>query len=72
MARIIEKLRSLPEQVRVNALGRVLGVSGNTVRRWAEAGLLPKPVRIGPKSTLFSRDEVLAHLLQLEALPSAS
>src|SRR5262249_5171618 len=51
-----------PERLNAKELGKFLGVSGLTVRRWAERGLLPAPLRLGKRFILFSTAAVREHL----------
>jgi excisionase family DNA binding protein len=47
------------ELLTVTEVAQVLRVSADTVRRWAEKGLLPPPLRVGPKrERLFVRSEL--------------
>jgi predicted DNA-binding transcriptional regulator AlpA len=48
--------------VRANRLAAMLDVSVATVWRWAAAGHLPAPHRIGPGVTAWRLDEVEAAL----------
>jgi len=40
------------------AVAKHLGVSHNTVKRWAQAGVMPKGRRLGPRLLKWSRKEI--------------
>lgn len=60
----LPNLDTLPASAMLSAsdLAGLLGVSLNTVWRWAKAGRLPAPVRIGPNVTRWKAGEVRATL----------
>jgi predicted DNA-binding transcriptional regulator AlpA len=41
---------TLPEVIRPAALARRLGVSRGTIRNYVSKGILPRPIRFGPKT----------------------
>jgi predicted DNA-binding transcriptional regulator AlpA len=49
-----------PPQVNASKLAGWLGVHRLTVLRWAESGILPQPVRMGPKTIRFDTAAVRA------------
>jgi len=62
-----ENLDTLPASAMLSAadLAGMMGVSLNTVWRWAKAGRLPAPLRIGPNTTRWKAGEVRAALDRL-------
>lgn len=55
-----------PRYARANRLAAMLDVSVATVWRWAGAGRLPAPHRLGPGVTAWRLDEVEAALERAE------
>ncbi len=47
---------------RAAELAEKLGVSRATVWLWAKAGRLPKPVKLGPRVTVWREEDVMAAL----------
>lgn len=47
-------------------LGRAVGVSPETIKQWADAGLFPKPIQLGRRLRWVTA-EVVAYLEQQEA-----
>jgi predicted DNA-binding transcriptional regulator AlpA len=47
-----------PAEVNAATLARWLGVSPSTVTEWAKRGMLPEPLRLGPKIIRFNVAEV--------------
>lgn len=62
-----ENLATLPPSAMLSAadLAGMMGVSLNTVWRWAKAGRLPAPRRIGPNTTRWMAGEVRAAIDRL-------
>ena len=40
------------------SLARLLNVSPSTIYRWSKNGQIPKPVSLGPNTTVWFRDEI--------------
>lgn len=59
-----DKKPAPPEWVRDLEVAERLGVSRDTVWRWAKAEILPSPRRLGPRSTRWLWSEVEAHLAE--------
>jgi predicted DNA-binding transcriptional regulator AlpA len=51
-----------PERVKAPFLAACLGVSRNTIMKWVGLGLLPEPIRLGPRTHWFETREVRAAL----------
>jgi predicted DNA-binding transcriptional regulator AlpA len=51
-------MRNIIEFVRPAQVWHELGISPATGWRWVDLQLLPKPVKIGPNSTAFIREEL--------------
>ena len=51
---------ALVQQLTVLEVGKALGVSPATVWRWAKAGRIPQPRKIGENSTRWDSQEVRA------------
>lgn len=43
-------------------VSEALGVSVPTIWRWAREGVLPAPVKLGPKVSRWPSDEIAAHI----------
>lgn len=50
---------ALVQQLTVLEVGKALGVSQATVWRWAKAGRIPQPRKIGENSTRWDSREVM-------------
>lgn len=50
------------QHVRARELAKMLSISRATLRRLVDSGHLPKPVRLGPRTVLWSVDEINAWL----------
>jgi predicted DNA-binding transcriptional regulator AlpA len=37
---------------------RLVGISDSTTKRWARAGIGPQPIKVGPRTIRYRRDEV--------------
>lgn len=46
------------QYIRAKELAKILSISRVTLWRWANSGHLPKPVHIGPRTVLWSVDEI--------------
>ena len=55
-------LHSKPLAVGVTALAHRLGLSATTIRNWVDAGILPPPRRVGPRSQRWLVCEIEAWL----------
>ncbi len=42
------------EYLTAEELGRLFGMSGDTVRRWTDEGILPPPIRFSSRSVMYS------------------
>ena len=51
---------ALAQQLTVLEVGKALGVSPATVWRWAKAGRIPQPRKLGANSTRWDSQEVRA------------
>ena len=51
----------------VQDVARIFAVSARKVWRDVSAGILPKPFKLGPKSTRWSENEVLEHVEKIKA-----
>ena len=51
-----------PILLREGDLARELSIDAATLRRWAKAGVFPRPVKLGPGSSRWRSDEVMAYL----------
>jgi predicted DNA-binding transcriptional regulator AlpA len=49
-----------PPYVNASQLARWLGVHRLTVLKWASSGILPRPVRMGPRTLRFDTEAVRA------------
>jgi predicted DNA-binding transcriptional regulator AlpA len=47
-----------PSRANAQQLSRWLGRSPWTLRRWAAAGIMPAPIRLGPKSIFWDTETV--------------
>lgn len=66
MATRINSLDTLPDSARVSdrEIAQLVGVAPATVWRWAKAGVLPQPQRIGIRCTRWNLGEVRKALAQ--------
>jgi DNA-binding transcriptional MerR regulator len=53
---------STPGLIRARAAAERLDVSTSTLKRWSEQGILPEPVRLGPRGDRFYRLADIDHL----------
>ena len=58
---------ALVQQLTVLEVGKALGVSPATVWRWAKAGRIPQPRKIGENSTRWDSREVQAAIQKTAA-----
>ena len=58
---------ALAQQLTVLEVGKALGVSPATVWRWAKAGRIPQPRKIGENSTRWDSQEVQAAIHKMAA-----
>lgn len=60
MASRINTIDALPDSARVSdrEIAQLVGVAPTTVWRWAKAGILPQPQRIGIRCTRWNLGEV--------------
>lgn len=58
---------ALVQQLTVLEVGKALGVSPATVWRWAKAGRIPQPRKIGENSTRWDSREVQAAIQKMAA-----
>lgn len=43
-------------------VSEALGVSVPTIWRWARAGIIPAPVKLGPQTSRWSSEEIANHV----------
>lgn len=55
-----------PKLASAAELARWFGVSPRTVMNWANAGILPRPIRISPRKLAWRTEEVREALRRLE------
>jgi len=48
------------------SLARLLNVSPSTIYRWSKNGQIPKPVSLGPNTTVWFKDEIEKWLIELK------
>tara|TARA_B100000886_G_C20167392_1_gene384619 strand:+ start:389 stop:601 length:213 start_codon:yes stop_codon:yes gene_type:complete len=48
------------------SLARLLNVSPSTIYRWSKNGQIPKPVSLGPNTTVWFKDEIEKWLNELK------
>ena len=58
---------ALVQQLTVLEVGKALGVSPATVWRWAKAGRIPQPRKIGENSTRWDSRELQAAIQKMAA-----
>ena len=58
---------TLAQQLTVLEVGKALGVSPATVWRWAKAGRIPQPRKIGENSTRWDSREVQTAIQKMAA-----
>lgn len=58
---------ALVQQLTVLEVGKALGVSPATVWRWAKAGRIPQPRKIGMNTTRWDSREVQAAIQKMAA-----
>ena len=58
---------ALAQQLTVLEVGKALGVSPATVWRWAKAGRIPQPRKLGANSTRWDSQEVQAAIHKMAA-----
>lgn len=58
---------ALVQQLTVLEVGKALGVSPATVWRWAKAGRIPQPRKIGENSTRWDSVEVMEAIHKMAA-----
>jgi excisionase family DNA binding protein len=58
---------ALVQQLTVLEVGKALGVSPATVWRWAKAGRIPQPRKLGANSTRWDSREVQAAIQKMAA-----
>lgn len=56
-----------PKLVTSAQLAVWLKVSTKTISNWVRSGILPQPIRLSPRRTLFRTEEVRAALVRLES-----
>jgi predicted DNA-binding transcriptional regulator AlpA len=56
------------EFITVEEVARKLARSIRQVWRDVSAGIMPKPFKIGPKSTRWSRNEILEHMEKIKQI----
>ena len=56
---------ALAQQLTVLEVGKALGVSPATVWRWAKAGRIPQPRKLGANSTRWDSREVQAAIQKM-------
>ncbi len=66
MASRINSIDTLPDSARVSdrEIAQLVGIAPTTVWRWAKAGILPAPHRIGLRCTRWNLGEVRKALAQ--------
>jgi predicted DNA-binding transcriptional regulator AlpA len=57
-----ERLRDPCRVYRARELGSLLNIHPMTVWRWARKGRLPKPIKIGPATTVWRSSDIVAWL----------
>lgn len=55
---IIKGYANMNEYLRVKSVAQMLNISASTVWRWANEGLLPKPIKLTNRTTVWRADEV--------------
>jgi DNA-binding transcriptional MerR regulator len=53
-----------PELIRASAAARLLGKHVNTLKRWSDQGILPEPIRLGPRGDRHYRVEDIEAVLR--------
>jgi prophage regulatory protein len=48
--------------IRPSEARKILGISRSTLYAWLDAGILPRPIRLGARATAFRREELEAWL----------
>jgi excisionase family DNA binding protein len=59
----------MTELMSVSEVARVLGVSKDTVKRWARRGLLPQPLRVGTRGDHVFDRAAIEEAARRRALP---
>jgi predicted DNA-binding transcriptional regulator AlpA len=60
-------LEDLPPLLSSTHLAELFDVSRSTIWEWAQSGILPQPLQLGPRCNRWPRHQILEHL---EALRS--
>ena len=55
-----------PRMVRQRTLAHWFGVAESTIQRWAVQGILPAPIRLGPRTKYFHVEKLRAWLRRRE------
>jgi len=58
---------TVPETVRASQVAAWLSVDPRTLRHWEEAGKFPKPIKLGPRLSMYRTAEVRKALEEMEA-----
>ena len=58
---------ALAQQLTVLEVGKALGISPATVWRWAKAGRIPQPRKLGANSTRWDSREVMEAIHKMAA-----
>jgi len=61
-----------PYRVRTSTLARWFGVTNRTIKGWWESGRIPKPIRLGPRTSWHIVAKVKAALERYQASLEAS
>ena len=55
------------QYIRVKKVAEVIGISQSSVWRWVQSGLLPKPIKLTNRTTVWRADDVYAAVERLAA-----
>ena len=55
------------QYIRVKKVAEAIGISQSSVWRWVQAGILPKPIKLSKRTTVWRADEVDAAIEKLAA-----
>jgi len=58
--------------IKVKELAELLSVSRSTIWRWTSAKILPQPIKITARTTVWDSDEILKFIAKKEAKKNKS